>query len=262
METSKKIDFAVRIAAIAIIVIFFIPTFCVSCEDYMEVEFSAFDAATGNINEKIADELGTEYDKDDPYVNASPILFIIVILAGVIIKFSNTNHKVSIICAASCLIVMPIMKGEVYNFINSEEYARYVFDVKTTFAYALHIILSIAIIVILLFEKYVLQDPVRNDQFNEMRKKYIQGYENVQSYSSDNMRSTKNNIVETNDKVADEPTCSLCGAPLGKGATYCSKCKSEINPVNVKESKSWMCSCGAVNNNNDNYCSVCYKKKN
>ncbi len=176
MEMSKKISSIVKIAALAIIVIFFIPSFCVSCggTEY-KVEFSAFDAAIGIVDDKAYEVIGTTPSEDEEdEIKASPLLFVIVILAVVIFKYTNTRSLISIASAAGCAVTMLLMKQGVEDYIHDSESAMFVFDMETTFAYTLHMILSVGIIAVLLFERFILDHPERKAQISSTASKLCQ----------------------------------------------------------------------------------------
>ena len=176
MEMSKKISSIVKIAALAIIVVFFIPSFCVSCGGAeVKVEFSAFDAAIGIVDDKAHDVVGSTPSEDsEDEIKASPLLFVIVILAVVIFKYTNTRSLISIASAAGCVVTMLLMKQGVEDYIRDSESAMFVFDMETTFAYTLHMILSVGIIAVLLFERLVLDHPERKEQISSTASKICQ----------------------------------------------------------------------------------------
>ncbi|MBE6983695.1 MAG: hypothetical protein E7435_05370 [Ruminococcaceae bacterium] len=181
MEMSKKISSIVKIAALAIIVVFFIPSFCVSCGGAeVEVEFSAFDAAIGIVDDKAYEVIGSTPSEDSAEeIEASPLLFVIVILAVVIFKYTNTRSLISIVSAIGCAVTMLLMKQGVEDYIHDSESAMFVLDMETTFAYSLHMILSIGIIALLLFERFILDHPERKEQVGNIASQVSNTASNV-----------------------------------------------------------------------------------
>ena len=239
METAKTIRSIVKIAALAIIVIFFIPTFCVSCGSYAEVEFSAFDAAIDRIDNKAYDEMETEMtDDDEAEIKAAPILFIIVVFAVVIFKYNNTRPLTSMLCAAGCAVAMLVMKQRVAKFIGGMEYAMLGIEMRTTAAYAIHMVVSIGIIVVLLFERYFLTNPGRQENMKETAGKIWEGIKNMDKPAG-NANGQENGMAnpkDNEDAVVEEK-----------------KTQKEID--------FWVCSCGAKNSATRTFCSVCYKNR-
>ncbi len=282
MENSKKISFVLRIAAIAIMVIFFIPTFCVSCEDYINVEFSAFDAAVGIIDDKIADDLDTDdYDDTGDGIDASPILFGILICAVLILKYANTKFVLSLVCGIGCLIGMPLMSIGVKEYIKDAGYPAYMISVETTLAYKLHILLSIIIIIALLFEKYVLEDADRYEKFEEVCSKFSKTSNTDTHKAKSTVKSTSNSFYTNHKNVNNEVntvhtppanmfskeqkinnsilTCKSCGKEVQATDLFCTRCGSKI----VKEEVSFCAHCGAkINKETSMFCARCGTKIN
>jgi len=248
MENKEKISAFVKIAAIAIMVIFFLPTICVSCDAgvaKVEVEFSAFDAAIGGVDEKVYDEIRTEQDSEDDEIAAEPILFIIVVLALIIFKVTNNRPVISIICAAGCGIMMLLMKRGVKDWIidNGGEFG-YSFDIETTFFYFIHMVLCAGIIGLLLFEKFVLEDPERKKQFAGM----VKGIQ----------KDVKNSDTYTISKDTVEEEAPMQSKPVSPDANkVIVRRKSET----AGNAPVWICACGAKNSHTAKYCSACFKDR-
>lgn len=274
MENSRKISFIVRIAAIAIIIIFFVPTFCVSCGDY-EFEFSAFDLAIGKADDKLLEDLsGKDYDREDDDLEAAIILFVIIILAAIIVKYANGKSKLSLICSIGCLISMPLTKYIIQRYIDDEGYARYTIDLETTFAYSLHIILSIIIIVALLFEKYVLNDLSADAQLDESLLMLFNKVKKLVVFESNNSNSNINTNTYTNtskyqtdylkkntNTYSIGSFCGNCGSKMQESNIYCPNCGTKREHGAPKDNQSWTCSCGAVNSSSSSYCNTCFKNR-
>lgn len=245
METSRVIRSIVKIAALAIIVIFFIPTFCVSCGDYAEVEFSAFDAAVDKIDNKLYEEMETTpTDDDEDEIKAAPILFLIVIMAFVIFMYNNMRPLTSMLCAAGCSVMMLLMKQRVEKFISGPEYAMLGIDLRTTSAYTIHTVLCIGIIIALLFERYLLANPERTEQIKGVTGKAWQEIKNLDRPAGANSPSAeKSSPVKMNSMRLNNEGKNLSDEKVEKPS----------------ELQFWECSCGSRNNSTSTYCSVCYK---
>lgn len=142
-KISKIISIGIRIAALLLIVLFFVPSICVSCDD-MEANFSAFEAAMGQVEE----DLAMEYDY---------ILFVLLLLPLIILICAN---KVSVITAT--VSVMNIVAMIIYIImvkIRCDAYfegIEMMVSVEPKFAFILNIVLCAAIIGVVIFERRII----------------------------------------------------------------------------------------------------------
>ena len=144
IKVKRGISIGIRIVALVLLLIFFIPTLCVSCQGE-KVDVSGFDAATGNVSRE---------------AEAAPWLFVIPVLAVVIGILATKFHIVTMICAAANIVMMFIFKLAVNIWVEDyfDEAASYV-HVNATTAFSLHIILCLLIILATAFDGYILDNP-------------------------------------------------------------------------------------------------------
>ena len=261
MEMSKKISTIVRIAALAIIVVFFIPSFCVSCGD-IEVEFSAFDAAIGTIDEKTYEAMGVPKDSQDDAdsIEAEPLLFIIVILALVIFKFTNKRSLISILSAAGCAGMMLLMSNGI-NTRSVEElkdFIQYGVKTETIFGYTLHMILCAGIIVILLYERLILDNPERKEQISSTASKICQEAKRVAPEIWQEVKKIDKPPVEDHsqaeedqqEKIEVKKAIKVKPVPVNK-----EEIDTEGLPIGNEEI---VCpKCGVIQNNKEKVCLFC-----
>ena len=111
------------------------------------------------------------------------------------------------------IIMMCIFKADVNNWVddNFEDYASYV-KVKTTAAFAFHIIFCILIILALAFDKFVLCHP-------ENRAKLAAIIQKI-----------------TNKELGEATVCSACGQKVAPNARFCGSCGAAVEkPVAAEE---------------------------
>ena len=142
-KISKFISLGIRIAALILVVIFFVPTICVSCQGEESTEISGFAAAVGNI------------DSEDVDAEAKPVLFVIPALALLIAALGNKLHIISAIAAEGNIIAMILMKNGVQKMVEErfDEFAGYI-TVETTNAYTIHMVVCVVIVIALLVDKF------------------------------------------------------------------------------------------------------------
>lgn len=240
MDYSSKIKFGVRIAAVVLIILFFVPTISVSCSDY-EAEFSAFDAAVGNVDEIVYEEMGLDKSSGDEGIDPAPLLFVLIIIAAIILKFSNDNAIVSSVCAAASAVVMYIFKsGAKDEAVRQGSYEGYnMVKVDTTSWFTIHIIVCLGIIAVLMYEKYVLQVP-------ENHKKVKNTVDNI--LGNNGPSTTATNMI----------TCAKCGNKVPVGTKFCRACGNDMQPP--RDEKRFCSNCGHKQTADEVFCPNCGNK--
>lgn len=153
-KISKYISMGIRIAALILIVFFFIPSICVSCDD-IEVNFSAFEAAMGKVEEDIAQK--TDF-----------VLFAILIFPIFILICSNIKPMVSVTMSVMNILAMIVYIIMVKLRCNSYfEGVEMMVNVKPKFAFVLNILLSLAIIGAIIFEQKIIDKFAVPEKANE-----------------------------------------------------------------------------------------------
>lgn len=218
-KISKGILLGVRIAALLLIVIFFLPSVCVSCQGE-EMNLSAFNAATGLFDDK--DELSTDISPSIEY-------FFIPIFAILIIVFAkNKKDWTPVFCSAANIILMILMKSEVKKIATKEagSYIKYV-RIETTAAYFFHMLLCVSIIIALLVDKFIICHPENRIKFEAIIKNLLGKAPNAENQS----------VI-----------CLSCGSKNPNTAGFCSSCgtalpqdvalsNAQTNPPSVTEPK-------------------------
>lgn len=179
-KISKYISIGIRIAALLLIILFFVPSICVSCDD-MEVSFSAFEAAMGQVEE----DLALEYDY---------VLFVVLLLPLLILICAN---KAPIITAT--LSVMNIVAMIIYIImvkIRCDAYfegIEMMVNVKPKFAFVLNIVLCLAIMGAVIFERLIIA-----------------------------------RFAVPEENSAPEKFCPMCGCPAKHEDQFCMSCGAKI----------------------------------
>ena len=142
-KISKIISIGIRIAALLLIVLFFVPSICVSCDD-MEANFSAFEAALGKVEEDLAME--------DDY-----ILFVLLLFPLVILICTNNTPMITATVSAMNIVSMIVYIIMVKVRCNAYfEGIEMMIEVKPKFAFILNIALCAAIIGVVVFERHII----------------------------------------------------------------------------------------------------------
>ena len=285
MNTSNKIKLAVRIAAVILIVLFFVPTVTVSCSD-MVVEISAFDAAAGNVEEKVSKEMGeglmedmgigdmgdlTGESSNDIYA-PNPILYILIVFAAAMLVIANKNAIASIILAISSAIVMFLFKSGVADRVKEDGMA--LVKVKTTPWFTVHIIVCVAIVLMLLYDKFVLQAKKPQNTATVgggygqapgyQPPQYTPPQYNANQYNANQYNTPQYAQPQYNSNPNPTPNtagCQQCGAPLMQGATFCSRCGSPVVKEQPKIEK-FCPQCGTKYTEGQPFCVNCGNKLN
>lgn len=218
MDSSKRINIAVKIAALVLLVLFFVPTVSISCSS-MEVEISAFDAASGNVADKINYELEGDYaDPDSDEYKPEPILYLLVVFAAAIFVIANQNSIASAICSLGSLILLIIFKSSVNTRVeeNLSEMGYGTVKVGVTTWYYVHIFICLVIIGLVMIDKYVFSKKKAaagvNDAAGGVNGNY--GYSNYAS----------------NQPPKAQSHCAKCGATLQNGTQFCANCGAPVPP--------------------------------
>ena len=199
---SENISLGIRIAALFIVIIFFLPTVCVSCQSET-MEISAFNMALGNF----------EWEEDDDEAGPLPLYFLIIIFAIVILVKHNKDAYTSLIATIGNIIMMVVMKIQIQTTATKEagKYADYI-QVKTTTAYFFHMLLCVCVILALLIDKYIINNPE-----NQIK---------ITNYINRFSRAPNSDFFST--------TCFKCGKPILNNCKFCSNCGSVLPPPDTE----------------------------
>lgn len=241
MENSGKIKAIIRIAALALIILFFVPMMSVSC-GLIEIEFSLYDIATANLNDIVAEETGMGFGAGFEEMEPVPAFFIFILLALVILIFANKARILSSICAILSAIglygVSYIIEEEVKREASVEGYSYA--SVETTTWFTVYMIICIGIVVLLAYERSIINDEKKNASQNA-----TMGY--APSYAPPPPPPPPQQMQFT--------YCSKCGHREPTGVRFCSHCGGEIQPA---QSKTMFCSkCGNKYSEGEMFCSRC-----
>ena len=201
-KISKGILLGIRIAALLLLIFFFIPSVCVSCQG-TTVDVSGFNAAIGNI---------TVESEEIDSIDAAPWLFIIPILIIAIGVIATKYHFVTMACAFANIVMMYIFKGAVKDYVKDSvgEYAGYI-KVESTAAFSFAIILSLLVILAVAFDKFILNDPKNKEKLEELIRKYIK------------------------QETPPAKTCSTCGHTLSENAMFCTECGTPVKNSQIRK---------------------------
>lgn len=219
-KISKYISIGVRVTALLLILFFFIPSICVSCQG-AEAKVSGFNASIGSVNIE-----GGGEEMEDVEIDAAPWLFIILLLSIAIAVIANKIHLVSMICSFGGIVMMIVFKIGVDAWVEDEfaEYASYV-NVETNAVYVFYIIFSVLIILALAFEKYILLNDANRAKFENILGRYVKLEATAAPTAPE---------ASAAPAVSTEPKkfCPNCGKALPMTARFCGECGTALPSEN------------------------------
>ena len=235
---TKNIKLGVKIAAIALILFFFLPMMVIDMMGFTDdIKFSALNFAIGQYQ---GEEMGVNY----------PLAFAIPVLAVLVIVFIEKNIIVSAACAGGYSIGMIILNSTVKDELGYGSSLA-----KASLWYTLSLILGFAIAALLLVDKYVLQNPQNKQKIASAfgGNKAPQGYgAPQQGYGAPQGYAPQNNA----------PVCAQCGAPLTPGTKFCARCGAPA-PAPAPQNVEKFCSaCGTKCAAGTAFCPTCGNKMN
>jgi ribosomal protein L40E len=257
--TESKVKLVIRICAVILLVLFFVPTISVSCGDY-EIEFSAFEAGAGLIDEKANDEFSDLFDElgdlsidgdeaksdEDEMDDIDPelIVFVFVIMALFVFRYATKKPLESAAMAGlSALCMQGLKYGTEYRIEEQMDFDEVnfssFFEVDTTPWFSVHIAVCVIIIFIELYYGLFEKNPAS--------KEFIK--------NAITNASQKNSSTESN---ASNNVCASCGNPVPQDAKFCGKCGAEYHEPK-KTDKKFCTSCGTPYEEGTAFCSGCGK---
>ncbi len=150
----EKTEIFIRILALVLVVIFFVPTTVVSCDEVsFTMEISPFDMAIGHLDY----ESNIEYEEIDSYLAETEVhieLFLILVFS-VLILFSGSDTPIRsmVYSFLNIILIMAMHHTYIKETIYSMEIGTFI-SLKTTLAYDLF--LGINILFLLYFGSYLL----------------------------------------------------------------------------------------------------------
>lgn len=195
-KISKGISLGVRIAALLLLVLFFVPSITVSCQGVAPTDVSGFDAAIGTV--EVAEENVEEID-------AAPWLFLIPALAIAVGILACKLHFVTMACSLANIGMIFVFKATVKGWVNDNlaEYASYVI-IETKEPFTFHIVLCVLIILAVAFDKFILCHEGNRVRLEGLFKK------------------------NTATGSAKAVFCHACGQQLAPTAKFCAGCGAAV----------------------------------
>ena len=251
---TKNIHLGVKIATFALILFFFLPMMVIDTMGFTdELKFSALNFAIGQYQ---GEEMGVNY----------PLAFAIPVLAVLVLVFVEKNIIVSAACAGGYSIGMIILNSTVKDELGVGSSLA-----KASLWYTLSLILGFVIAGILMYEKFILQNPQNKQKvanmFGNANNGPQQGYgapqqgygapqqgygAPQQGYGAPQGYAPQNNA----------PVCAQCGAPLTPGTKFCARCGAPA-PAPAPQNVEKFCSaCGTKCAPGTAFCPTCGNKMN
>lgn len=256
MKAKEIISIAVKILALILLVLFFVPTISVSCSK-IEVEISAFDAASGNIDEKINYEFGSEaVDSDSEEYKAEPLLYLFIIFAVAILIIANKNAIASSILSLCSIILLIVFKSTI-NAKVEENMSYGVVKIEITPWFYVHIFICVSIIAVLMYEKFILKNS-ENKVMGSAGGIYGSNYNTSQGYAPQGQPQQSYNTYQGYGAPQNSASvCSTCGKHLTLGIKFCSVCGTPAPQPAPQKVEKFCSKCGTKYVEGTAFCSAC-----
>lgn len=188
-----RLSTIVRLCALILVVLFFVPTTIVSCEGYNDyrVEVSAFGVATG--------DLQTDYTD----IDAHPELFAMLGLSLVLLFLGSKYPILGAVATAANVAMLYLMYDGIIDYV-SDSSGVSSFTVTKTEAFTGYVVVCIVIVVLLLLKQLGIFEMTRSGKQPDHTDIPI-------------------------DPVGDVSTvCPHCGGTVEAGNTFCGNCGQKI----------------------------------
>lgn len=198
-----KLRTIVRLCALVLVILFFVPTTTVSCEywtDTIEYDISPFGLATGTWNDDTEniEEIEEYTVKDDTY----PVLFIMLVLSVVLVILGSKIPILGSVLTLVNIVFLYLMHFGILNY--AKENYEDTFAIKQTGAFGWYVTISIIIIALLMMKQFKV--------FQKLQQ----------------LRKPKTADDSSADKAPQEHICRYCGVKAGDGNYYCGRCGTKL----------------------------------
>ena len=148
-----KISTLIRLCALVLIILFFVPTGIASCSSYgitASVDISPFNLAIGNLKMETndPDETADEAEAIES-IEAKPVLFVMLALSAVVVALGSKVPILGAILSVGNAVAIFIMHLKIAEYI-ATEYEGMSVELEKTAAYYIYIIVAVVIAVILM----------------------------------------------------------------------------------------------------------------
>ena len=195
-----KLRTIIRLCALVLVILFFVPTTTVSCSFYGEkekIDISPFGLATGIWNDN-SEDMGSIAMENDAY----PVLFAMMGLSIVLILLGSKIPILGVVITILNDLVLYLMHYGILLYVR-EEYGDNIF-VKQTGAFGWYVTISIIIIILLLLKQFKI--------FQKLKQ----------------LRKTKTPEGDSSEAVPKNLICKYCGVESTKDNYYCGKCGTKL----------------------------------
>jgi len=199
-----KLSTIIRLCALILVILFFVPTTIVSCNSYMtsyEVEVSPFGLATGTLNADSED--AEEYTEE---IEAQPVLFVMLGLSVVLLILGSKFPILGAIVTLANTVMLYLMYNGIVDYI-VEEYDGMGVHVSKTGAFTGYVALTVVVIVLLIMKQFRIFDRLYQ------------------------LKKPANPEVSTDPSETDRGEsniCLNCGETVEAGSTFCGNCGHRI----------------------------------
>lgn len=190
-----KLSTIIRLCALILVILFFVPTTIVSCNSYTEnfqVEISPFGLATGDL--KAGSEEAEEYIDE---VEAQPILFVMLGLSVVLLLLGSKVPILGIAVTVANTVMLYLMHNKILEYV-AEEYDGMGVYVNKTGAFTGYVVLAVLVVILLIMKQFSI-------------------FERIHHFKN----SEKTEVPAGN-------ICPNCGGTVEAGKAFCGSCGHRI----------------------------------
>jgi hypothetical protein len=221
-----KISTLIRLCALVLIILFFVPTSIASCSSYgitASVDISPFNLAIGNLKMETndPDETADEAEAIES-IEAKPVLFVMLALSAVVVALGSKVPILGAILSVGNAVAIFIMHLKIAEYI-ATEYEGMSVELEKTAAYYIYIIVAVVIAVILMLVQFGIFSKQKS---GAAIRKDIPSYGPKENYNTEYIPHTDGTKV---DNTPNGRVCGHCGCVCGDNEMFCGNCGEKLN---------------------------------
>ena len=226
-----KLSTIIRLGALLLAILFFVPTCIVSCKDYgveASVKISPFKLATGNLKMETSDpdETADEAEKIES-IEAKPVVFAMLALSIIVVALGSKIPILGAILSVGNAVALLVMHAKIAEYVATEYEDMPVKLAKTT-GYYFYILIAVAIAVLLLLDQFGILGKKKAIIPNV---KHTPPHDSVIRDSSEALPADRvDRAVPLNGKK-----CEKCGCVCGADEMFCGNCGARLNITTARE---------------------------
>ena len=227
-----KLSTIIRLCALILVVLFFIPTSIVSCSSYgikASVDISPFGLATGNLKmESNSPEDTEEYAEDLDNIDAQPVLFAMLALSVILLLLGSKLPILGALSSVANAVVLYIMHTKIAEYI-AREYEGMGVGLTKTNVYYIYMVISVGVAILLVSRQFGLMDRVSKTVKAIPVSSGGSRYEsNIGTVQKDVPATARDDNDDSTASTKGKKVCGNCGCVCEEDGMFCSNCGSKL----------------------------------